>query len=355
MVQDSPMFNRITLNRSLLTSRNLITEYNQNMNTQIIIPAYAKNSCKCGQLDHERTNYSKCILNKKNINQLDETTRINLLNDYENAKKSRRITKTRTLEHNELYRQNINNNYNQNYTKKKNQLIDTFRLIARKADFKESDVFGKYVQTNPNLPLYARHILPKREISCGHCNAIMWIEEKTGRTKKTDLFSICCAKGKVKLPDPSILPILIQKLLENSQFMSNIRIYNASFSFLSFKAEADINLSKNNVYTYRIRGNVQHRIGPLCSNDGGQAKCAQIYIYDGNHEELRQRYSSNFNPLILIQIKAMLLDDCNNPFAHKFLHASQLLKHQPHTRLKIEIISDKKKIDVLIIFLQAKK
>ena len=125
--------------------------------------------------------------------------------------------------------------------------------------------------------------------------------------------------------------------------MSNIRINNSAFSFLSFKAEADINLSKNNVYTYRIRGNVQHRIGPLCSNDGVQAKCAQIYIYDGNHEELRQRYSSNLNPLILIQIKAILLDDCNNPFAHKFLHASQLLKHQPHTSLKIEIISDKEK------------
>ena len=171
----------------------------------------------------------------------------------------------------------------------------------------------------------------------------MWIEEKaTGSTSKP-IFSLCCSKGKVKLPDPSPLPILMKQLLEDSEFMKNIRIYNASFSFLSFKAESDVNLSKNNVYTYRIRGMVQHRIGSLKPNDGCIPKCAQIYIYDGNQEELRQKYSSNLNPLTLIQIKSMLLYDCQNPFVQKFLHASQLLQKTPHSRIKIEIMSDKTK------------
>ena len=81
----------------------------------------------------------------------------------------------------------------------------------------------------------------------------------------------------------------MQQLLDNVDFMKSIRIYNAFFSFLSLKAESDINLSKNNVYTYRIRGIVQHRIGSLTPSEGCKPKCTQIYIYDGNQEELRQK------------------------------------------------------------------
>ena len=39
----------------------------------------------------------------------------------------------------------------------------------------------------------------------------------------------------------------------------------------------------------------------------------------------------------------MLIYECQNPFVKKFLHASQLLEQQPHTRFKIEIITDKEK------------
>ena len=98
----------------------------------------------------------------------------------------------------------------------------------------------------------------------------MCIEEKVSGSISKSLFSLCCSKGKVKLPDPSPLPILMQQLLTNTEFMKNIRIYNASFSFLSFK---------DNVYTYRIRGMVQHIIGSLTPQDGRTPKCAQIYIY----------------------------------------------------------------------------
>ena len=59
---------------------------------------------------------------------MDEITRNTLLNNYENAKKSRRITKTRTFEHDELYCQNINNNYNQDYRAKKNQMANFFSI-----------------------------------------------------------------------------------------------------------------------------------------------------------------------------------------------------------------------------------
>ena len=128
-------------------------------------------------------------------------------------------------------------------------------MIARKPIYNEN-VFGKNVQLNKELPYYARHLLSPRSFLCPHCKALMWLDEKVAGSIGKPIFSMCCPKGKVKLPDPTPLSILIDQLLENPEFMKNIRIYNASFSFLSFKAESDINLSKNNVYTYRIRGMV---------------------------------------------------------------------------------------------------
>ena len=51
----------------------------------------------------------------------------------------------------------------------------------------------------------------------------------------------------------------------------------------------------------------------------------------------------------------MLLNDCNNPFAHKTLHAYLLLEHMPHTRLKNEIISTNKEKDRRIYCIPSSK
>ena len=84
----------------------------------------------------------------------------------------------------------------------------------------------------------------------------------SGGSKSKPLYSICCAQGKVRLPALDPLPNRMSKLLNDSDFLTNDRKYNAAFSLISFKAASDKNLSSNSVYTLRIAGQIFHRIGP---------------------------------------------------------------------------------------------
>ena len=96
--------------------------------------------------------------------------------------------------------------------------------------------------------------------------------------------------------------------------MQLIRNYNDSFSFFSFNATSGNNLSKHNVYTLRLQAMIHHRIGPLLHENEADPKCAKIYIHGDDQAKYRTKYSSSLNAIILIQIQAMLLDDCSNPF-----------------------------------------
>ena len=51
---------------------------NKETNREII---NEKKTCKCGQYDHERTNFSSCILNKKNIKNIDQNTLKSILDN----------------------------------------------------------------------------------------------------------------------------------------------------------------------------------------------------------------------------------------------------------------------------------
>ena len=117
--------------------------------------------------------------------------------------------------------------------------------------------------------------------------------------------------------------------------MQNIRTYNASFSFISFKANQDTNIYKGNIYPCRIKGQIHHKIGPLLSSESTKLNCAQIYFYDGQQEEQRLKYSNQLNPLTLIMLQAMLLDDCQNPYCLIFKKASTLFKQNPSSDIKI--------------------
>ena len=123
------------------------------------------------------------------------------------------------------------------------------------------------------------------------------------------------------------IPKYLQECLKNTEFFNKIRKYNAAFSFISFSANDDKFISKNNIYTFRIQGQIYHRIGPLENLDENRkTQNAQIYFKGENEEILRQKYSSELNGCILILIQAMLLDDCKNQFILQFKKASQLAK-----------------------------
>jgi hypothetical protein len=153
----------------------------------------------------------------------------------------------------------------------------------------------------------------------------------SGGNARNPKYSICCSKGKVKLPPNDPLPILMSKLLENPDFMTKIRKYNAAFSFITFNANSDQNLSKNNIFTLRIQGQIYHRIGPLLPAKDKDEICAQIYFRGEDEEVLRGKYSSGLNPCVLIQIQAMLNE--LNPFVCQFKKAASLLKSKIYYNL----------------------
>jgi len=177
-----------------------------------------------------------------------------------------------------------------------------------------------------------------------HCQALHWLAEKASTSSKSNpKFSACCANGKVVLPpNDNLDPYMIQ-LLKDNRFMSKIRSYNAAFAFLSFSAKSDINLSKNNIYTYRVQGTIHHRAGPLTQTDDlAPKKFAQIYILDGEQQELqRMNYADDLDILILKKIRLMLEFDCNNPYVLQFKTAASIYKKDPSTDLKISIHTDK--------------
>ncbi len=175
--------------------------------------------------------------------------------------------------------------------------LEKYFMIGKKLDFMPKDVIGEHVVLDENLPDFARHIIPPRDQTCPHCQALLWLEERTTNSRKNNpKFNCCCVGGKVKiLPGELKQHALLEELLKDNHFMSKIRFYNAAFAFVSFKANSDNKLSKNNVYTYRIQGMVHHRAGPLLQNDPKYNKqCAQIYIMDGEQQEqLRLTFLSN--------------------------------------------------------------
>ena len=107
-------------------------------------------------------------------------------------------------------------------------------------------------------------------------------------------------------------------------------------------ANNDKNLSVNNVYTYRVQGQIHHRIGPILPNPGQNAVHAQIYFKDGEDEQakLRQDYSTNLDFAVLKQLQ-WILHDCNNPFVKEFQKAATLYKKNPSCEFNITLKPNK--------------
>jgi len=70
----------------------------------------------------------------------------------------------------------------------------------------------------------------------------------------------------------------------NCQFRSDIRAYNSVLAFTSVGValNEDLGDRTGGVFTYRIRGELRHRIGSLAPPAGEPPHFAQFYIVDGD-------------------------------------------------------------------------
>lgn len=119
------------------------------------------------------------------------------------------------------------------------------------------------------------HSVMARTSVCTHCGAKLFPGENKG---------LCCRNGKIKLPANNEYPDEMMELLRNRTFRNDIRKYNSILTFTSTGVQLDRDLTPNGIFTYRIHGQISHRIGSLLPEAGEQPKFAQLYIFDTDNE-----------------------------------------------------------------------
>ena len=126
---------------------------------------------------------------------------------------------------------------------------------------------------------------------CKDCGALLWFDEKLKSSPlKNPEFSVCCSRGKVKLPLLKDPPHLLHDLLHGTHdrcrnFQEHIRAYNMMYAFTSMGGKQDHSVNQGKgTYTYRLGGQNYHLIGDLEPIDGKTPKFSQLYMYCGEDE-----------------------------------------------------------------------
>ncbi|XP_008482471.2 uncharacterized protein LOC103519163 [Diaphorina citri] len=154
-------------------------------------------------------------------------------------------------------------------------------------------------------------------IECQWCHAKKWKEESSG---------LCCSGGKVQLPDIELLPEPLHSLLINhhpdsEHFLANIRKYNGCFQMTSFGAK-EVH-EGNFMPTFKVQGQVYHRIGSLLPVSDKDPSFLQIYFVGNEEREmsLRCQHYPGVKPGLISQLQKMLHD--NNPYIKDFKTAME--------------------------------
>ncbi|CAL1396899.1 unnamed protein product [Linum trigynum] len=146
----------------------------------------------------------------------------------------------------------------------------------------------------PQFTRTITHGLPDYE--CQFCGARFWYEERLSRHRSTTpIYTMCCQKGRVRLPFLQETPPYLEQLLGINggpmavHFREHIRSYNAAFSFTSFGAQLDARASRTRgPYSFVICGENYHCMGSLLPVDGQRPRYSQLYVFDP-HTELADR------------------------------------------------------------------
>ncbi|XP_017256335.2 uncharacterized protein LOC108225891 [Daucus carota subsp. sativus] len=176
----------------------------------------------------------------------------------------------------------------------------------------------------------------------------MWHEERVNKcvTKGKPLFSICCRRGEVKLPEPEATPNYLLNLyrddVRGSKFGRSIRLYNAMFAFTSAGGNVDHSINRGRgPYIYRLNGQNHHVFGSLIPDDGDTPKFCQLYIYDTANEvnnRLRWVKVSDEQPVDveIVQGLMQMLNDTNE-LVDKFRIARDRWENNDICDLKVEL------------------
>jgi hypothetical protein len=164
---------------------------------------------------------------------------------------------------------------------------------------------------------------------CSHCEALKW---------KTETKGFCCQGGKVVLaPICQDYPIGLLQLLSDKAFLRNIRVYNSAFAFTSMGAK-ELGANSAGVPSFRVHGQVMHRMGTLAPAPGGSPQYAQLYFFDSDFEKQVDARLDIFRDLNRnkVEIIQAILTEVN-PYV-QLLRAAR--ERNDYTTVKIKLIAN---------------
>ncbi len=190
------------------------------------------------------------------------------------------------------------------------------------------------------------HTLGEMTTVCGKCGALHFLEERAASSSCTNpQFTLCCAQGKVRLPPLAPPPEPLRRLLIGNEvdakdFRQRIRSYNNALAFTSVGANLDTSVAQPGNYTYRLRGELYHRMGSLLPQLGEAPKFAQLYISDP-HAELDGRMG-NFGGLNRDTMQSLqtMLHACN-PYASIYQMVAERLQRGA-IELSLRLLNDRR-------------
>ena len=175
-------------------------------------------------------------------------------------------------------------------------------------------------------------LIGSMSITCQHCEAKKWKGEAPG---------MCCSGGKVQLmplmdPPEPLSAFLIGNSMETKHFLQNIRRYNSCFQMTSFGTTKEIR-EPGFMPTFKVQGQVYHRIGSLQSLPNEDPKFLQVYFVGDGTQQAQQRCRNvpQTRQGIVLQLQDML--NRENSYVHSFKSAMEKISPE----FKLVILADK--------------
>lgn len=171
-------------------------------------------------------------------------------------------------------------------------------------------------------------------LQCTFCQAKRWSDEPA---------SLCCCNGRVKLDPLGVPPEPLKTLFlgethASKHFLLNSRKYNCAFSLTSFGCHEVCEPGWNP--TFKIQGQVCHRIGSLYPLPNEDPKFTQIYFVDNCDIQAtyRLQLTSGLQKQTILDVQSML--HANHSYVHSFKTALEL--RGTDDTLKLVINADKR-------------
>ncbi|XP_074000087.1 uncharacterized protein [Rhodnius prolixus] len=182
-------------------------------------------------------------------------------------------------------------------------------------------------QYEPDVEYYnhSKVVIGTLEKECPRCHALKFKNEPVG---------MCCSSGKIQLTEIETPPEPLHGLLigtdpDSSLFLKSIRTFNSCFQMTSFGATEIVNNTAANGQqfnsTFKIKGQVYHKVGSLLPMPNEPHKFLQIYFMGGEDSEraLANRVDARCD-----------YHNLNSPFARRIVSELDALLNEHNELLK---------------------